>query len=101
MQGGNKMTMITEIHRIKEERTYASLHEFLNETEWFEAFCKRHPEYKPDEDDDMDDIHDIMSGSDMCEIQAILEADNRIWSVDYIQERNEDYFLIREWEKVE
>jgi len=35
----------------------------------------------------------------MCEIEAMLQADHRIWSVEWIEEA--DYFLIREWEKVE
>lgn len=91
------MTMITKIYEIKEETTAVSLSEFLHEPQWFEAFCKRHPEYDPEHDD----MYDIVVGSDMCEIQAILEADHRLWSVDYIQERNEDYFLIRQWEKIE
>jgi calcineurin-like phosphoesterase family protein len=89
------MTMITEIYRIKEEGTVVSLCEFLNETEWHEAFCKRYPEYH---DNDDFDIHAHIS-SDMCEIEAMLQADHRIWSVEWIEEA--DYFLIREWEKVE
>lgn len=90
------MTMLQEFYEVIEEGTVVSLSEFLNETQWFEAFCERHPEYNPDDEDD--DIYDIMVGSDMCEIQAILEEDHRIWSVDWIEEG--DYFLIRQWEKV-
>lgn len=89
------MTMIQEFYDVIDEQTVASLHEFLNETEWYEAFCKRYPEYH---DNDDFDIHEHIS-SDMCEIQEILSADHRIWSVDWIEEG--DYFLIRQWKKVE
>ncbi|UVF62488.1 hypothetical protein QKV95_gp014 [Poseidoniales virus YSH_150918] len=88
------MTMIQEFYNVIEERTVVSLHGFLNETEWYSAFCERYPEYH---DNDDFDIHANIS-SDMCEIQAILDADHRIWSVDWIEK--EDYFLIRQWEKV-
>ena len=78
------------------EWTFVSIYEFLNETEWLEAFCKRHPEYNPDDEDD--DVLEYIE-SDEDEIRDILEADHRLWSVKYIQERNYDYFLIRQWEK--
>lgn len=94
------MTMIQELYDVIAETKVASLHEFINsEPEWYDAFCKRYPDFH---DNDDFDIHAHIS-SDMCEIQAILDADHRIWSVDYIEDSryNDDYFLIRQWEKVE
>jgi hypothetical protein len=80
------MTLITDNRELINEWTVESIYGFLKSPEWLEAFCKRHPEH-------------ILSDED--EIRDILEEDNRLWSVEYIQERNYDYFLIREWEKVE
>lgn len=79
-----------------DEWTVESIYAFLNQPEWLEAFCKRHPEYNPDDEDD--DVLEYIE-SDEDEIRDILEADHRLWSVKYIQERNYDYFLIRQWEK--
>ena len=91
------MTLITDNRELINEWTVESIYGFLNRPEWLEAFCKRHPEYNPD--DASCDILDHIT-SDEDEIRDILEEDNRLWSVEYIQERNYDYFLIREWEKV-
>ena len=93
------MVLLGEFFRVKKEKTVFSLGEFLNEPKWFEAFCKRHPEYDPN--DNNSDIYEIMFGSDMCEIEAILEADHRIFTVDCLENRSDTYFLIREWEKEE
>jgi hypothetical protein len=92
------MTLITDNRELINEWTVESIYGFLKSPEWLEAFCKRHPEYNPD-DASCDILDHILSDED--EIRDILEEDNRLWSVEYIQERNYDYFLIREWEKVE
>jgi len=86
------MALITEKYEITNEIQVASIYEFLVEFEGgYEAFQKRHPEYMGDDDDDILDHID----SDMDEIEAILKADSRLWSVDYIEGL---FFYIRQWE---
>jgi hypothetical protein len=90
------MTLLNNVYRIISEWRVESLSEFLNEPQWYEAFCKRYPEYH---DNDDFDIHAQIS-SDMCEIQAMLDADHKMFTVDCLDDGGYTYFLIREWEKV-
>ena len=91
------MTMITEIYRIKEEGTYASLGEFLSDGEFSDVFCARHNITDINDDDFWDNIQ----SSDYEEIEACLQADDRIFSLDVFEDSGYTYFLVREWEKVE
>ena len=92
------MVLIAQNYELIGEWKVESIYGFLSEPEWFAAFRSRHPNYDPDDKDNNDILDFILSDED--EIREILEEDDSIWSVEYIQRRNEDYFLIREWEEV-
>ena len=66
------MTLIADNRELINEWTVESIYGFLNRPEWLEAFCKRHPEYNPD--DASCDILDHIT-SDEDEILKHLDID--------------------------
>lgn len=77
---------------VKEEYEVRTLLDFVHQLKEFkEVLQKKYP----DVDIDSGDIYNHIS-SDEDEISEMLEADHRLWRIDFIEDRNDGYWTIKQ-----